>query len=71
MLFFSKREILTNNPDEKIIINSKNQLKSSVEIAKEIFSYLKKSCDNFLNEQVNDCIITVPAYYDERASRSI
>ena len=37
----------------------------------EIFFLFKKICDNFLKEQVNDCIITVPAYYDERARSGI
>ena len=70
MCFFNKRNFI-DNPDKKIIINSKNEVKSSVEITKEIFSYLKNICDNFLKEQVNDCIITVPAYYDERARSGI
>ncbi len=68
---FSVKRNFIDNPDKKIIINSKNEVKSSVEITKEIFSYLKNICDNFLKEQVNDCIITVPAYYDERARSGI
>ena len=39
-------------------------------IAKEIFVHLKKISDNFLNEAVNDCIITVPAYYDEEQDQA-
>ncbi|MBD23038.1 MAG: Fe-S protein assembly chaperone HscA [Alphaproteobacteria bacterium] len=68
---FSVKRNFTENPDEKIIINSKKDVKSSVEIAKEVFSYLKNICDDFLNEQISDCIITVPAYYDERARSGI
>ena len=68
---FSIKRYFTDNPDGQIIINSKNESLSPVEIAKEIFSYLKKICHNFLNEEVNDCIITVPAYYDERARSGI
>ena len=68
---FSIKRYFTDNPDGQIIINSKNESLSPVEIAKEIFSYLKKICHNFLNEEVNDCIITVPAYYDERSRSGI
>ena len=70
IVFFQLKEI-SRKPDQKIEINSKNETKSSVEIAKEIFVHLKKISDNFLNEQENDCIITVPAYYDERARSGI
>ncbi len=68
---FSIKRYFTDNPDGQIVINSKSDCLSPVEIAKEIFSYLKKICNNFLNEEVNDCIITVPAYYDERARSGI
>ena len=68
---FSVKRNFTDNPDKQIIINSKNEGRSSVEIAKEIFSYLKKICNVFLNEDVSDCIVTVPAYYDERARSGI
>ena len=68
---FSVKRNFTDNPDKQIIINSKNDRRSSVEVAKEIFSYLKKICNVFLNEDVSDCIVTVPAYYDERARSGI
>ena len=42
-----------------------------LKLPKKFFVHLKKISDNFLNEQVNDCIITVPAYYDERARSGI
>ena len=38
ILFFSVKRNFTDNPDKQIIINSKNEGRSSVEIAKEIFS---------------------------------
>ena len=45
---FSVKRNFIDNPDKKIIINSKNEVKSSVEITKEIFFlYLKNICDNF------------------------
>ena len=68
---FSVKRNFTDNPDKQIIINSKNEGRSSVDIAKEIFSYLKKICNVFLNEDVSDCIVTVPAYFDERARSGI
>ena len=39
---FSIKRNFIDNPDKKIIINSKNEVKSSVEIAKEIFCSFKK-----------------------------
>ena len=42
--------IRDSNPDGQIVINSKSDCLSPVEIAKEIFSYLKKICNNFLTE---------------------
>ena len=68
---FSIKRHFTDNPDSQIVINSKSDCLSPVEIAKEIFSHLKKICNDFLDEEVNDCIITVPAYYDERARSGI
>ena len=49
---FSIKRHFTDNPDGQIVINSKNDCLSPVDIAKEIFSYLKKISNNFLNEEV-------------------
>ena len=44
---FSIKRHFTDNPDGQIVINSKSDCLSPVEIAKEIFSHLKKICNDF------------------------
>ena len=44
---------------------------SPVEISKEFFLYLKKMTKKFLKEDLSDCVLTVPAYFDERARSGI
>ena len=48
-----------------------NSSVSALEIATEIFSHLKGCCDNYLKEKSYNCVLTVPAYYDEKARSGI
>jgi len=57
---FDKKDFKTNN-----------SFVSALEIATEIFSHLKGCCDNYLKEKSYNCVLTVPAYYDEKARSGI
>ncbi len=48
----------------------KNQI-SSIEVSKDFFIYLKNLCEKNLNQNIFDCVITVPAYFDEKARAGI
>ena len=58
-------------PDDKIHLNEKNKKISSVEVAKDFFSYLKSLCDSYLDTSVYDCVLTIPAYFDEKSRSEI
>jgi len=40
-------------------------------VARDFFIYLKSLCDSFLELKGYDCVLTVPAYYDEKARSEI
>ncbi len=61
----------TENFDENIYLDNKGKKISSVDIATEIFKHLKENCDNFLKNKIHDCVLTVPAYFDEKARSGI
>ncbi|MBS91744.1 MAG: hypothetical protein CMM95_01645 [Rickettsiales bacterium] len=68
---FSIKRYFTKNPESKKFVNENNDKVSPIDIAKEIFSYLKKSSEQFLKKELNNCVLTVPAYFDERARAGI
>ena len=68
-VFSIKRNFL-KNPDKKMLFNNNLEM-SPVEISKEFFLYLKKMTKKFLKEDLSDCVLTVPAYFDERARSGI
>ncbi|MBW0454285.1 MAG: Fe-S protein assembly chaperone HscA [Candidatus Kinetoplastibacterium crithidii] len=47
-------------------IHTKSFNITPVEISADLLSYLKKLAENKLHEKINDAVITVPAYFDER-----
>ena len=65
-----KRNFL-KDPDNKIFLNENEQEISTIEVAKDFFIYLKSLCDSFLKLKGYDCVLTVPAYYDEKARSEI
>ena len=65
-----KRNFL-KDPDNKIFLNENEQKISTIEVAKDFFIYLKSLCDSFLKLKGYDCVLTVPAYYDEKARSEI
>ena len=65
-----KRNFL-EDPDNKIFLNENEQKISTIEVAKDFFIYLKSLCDSFLKLKGYDCVLTVPAYYDEKARSEI
>ena len=42
-----------------------------MEVSKDFFIYLKNLCEKNLNQNIFDCVITVPAYFDEKARSGI
>ena len=42
-----------------------------IDISKEIFSYIKNLSQKFLKQNIDDCVLTVPAYFDEKARSGI
>lgn len=65
-----KRNFLSK-PEEKIFINEKKVKINSTEVASDFFNYLKTLCDKKIKSEVYDCILTVPAYYDEKSRSEI
>lgn len=70
-MIFSIKRYFTEKPDVKRSFLSHQSTFSPIEIASFIFKYLKKCCDLFLNESVSKCVITVPAYFDDRSRSAI
>ena len=70
-MIFSIKRYFTEKPDVKRSFSSHQSTFSPIEIASFIFKYLKKCCDSFLNEPVSKCVITVPAYFDDRSRSAI
>ena len=69
-LIFSVKRFFTDNPD-RIIFDQGLNKKTAVDISKEIFSYIKKLSQNYLKQNIDDCVLTVPAYFDEKARSGI
>lgn len=42
-----------------------------IEVASDIFRHIKKSAISYLGQEINDAVVTVPAYFDEVARSSI
>lgn len=57
------------NEDGKAVIEISGMKKLDVEIASEIIKELKARAEKYLSSEVNDAVITVPAYFDD-ASRN-
>ncbi len=68
---FSIKRYFNKNPEKKVFLDGQNINISAIDIAKEIFTYLKYSSENFLKKELNNCVLTVPAYFDERARTGI
>ena len=68
---FSIKRKFTNIFDKKDIANEINEKISPIEVARDFFIFLKKLCEDYLKENVFDCVVTVPAYFDERARSGI
>lgn len=65
-----KRNFLMN-PDDKIFFDENEKKISAIDVAKDFFIYLKSLCDSYLELKVYDCVLTVPAYYDEKSRSEI
>ena len=61
----------TDDYDKNIFFNEKEIKASSIDVATLIFKNLKNNCDNFLKTNDYSCVLTVPAYYDEKARSGI
>ena len=69
-IIFSVKRFFTDNPDQ-IIINQGSKKITAIDISKEIFSYIKNLSQKFLKQNIDDCVLTVPAYFDEKARSGI
>ena len=69
-LIFSVKRFFTDNPD-RIIFDQGSNKKTAIDISKEIFSYIKNLSQNYLKQNIDDCVLTVPAYFDEKARSGI
>ena len=70
-IIFSIKRLFVKNPDQKELFTDENIENTPVEIAKEIFSYIKAKSQEFLRKTITDCVLTVPAYFDEKARSGI
>ena len=68
---FSVKRNFTKDFDKKIYEDQNGTKISSMEVSKDFFIYLKNLCEKNLNQNVFDCVITVPAYFDEKARSGI
>ena len=69
-LIFSVKRFFTENPDQ-IIFDQGSNKKTAIDISKEIFSYIKRLSQDYLKQNIDDCVLTVPAYFDEKARSGI
>ncbi|SCU92979.1 LAME_0F02234g1_1 [Lachancea meyersii CBS 8951] len=55
------------NPTNKhaYLSTSTGEAKSPSEIGSAVLSYLKRTAENYLNEEINKAVITVPAYFND------
>ena len=68
---FSVKRSFTKDFEKKKFVNNKKEKFSAVEISRFFFTYLKDLCQNYLKQKVYDCVLTVPAYFDEKARSGI
>ncbi len=68
---FSVKRNFTKDFQKKIFEDENDNKISSIEVSKDFFVYLKNVCEKNLNHNVFDCVITVPAYFDEKARSGI
>tara|TARA_B100000287_G_scaffold425751_1_gene472556 strand:+ start:2465 stop:4252 length:1788 start_codon:yes stop_codon:yes gene_type:complete len=66
-MIFSIKRYFTKDPDKKNFLIGGDEKKSAIEVAKEIFSYIKNTSEKFLKKSIDNCVLTVPAYFDEKA----
>ncbi|KAG0672403.1 Hsp70 ATPase ssq1 [Maudiozyma exigua] len=55
----------TNGNNEAYLKLSNGELKSPKDIGSEILKYLKSCADEYLNEEIDKAVITVPAYFND------
>ena len=69
-IFSVKRNFIKNYETKTFIDENSNKI-SSLDVSKDFFVYLKGLCETCLKKKVHDCVITVPAYFDEKARSGI
>jgi molecular chaperone HscA len=55
------------NEDSLALIKLENRIMNPIQISAEILKYLKNKGISYINSQINQCVITVPAYFPESA----
>ena len=68
---FSIKRMFNNDPNKIEFFSKINKSYSPVELATKIFKYLKKISTSFTKMDIENCVITVPAYFDDIARSGI
>ena len=69
-IFSIKRDFVESPEEKKNYGNHKEGL-TPIAVSALIFKYLKKCCESFLGKEISKCVVTVPAYFDERSRLAI
>ena len=67
----SVKRLFNDEPQKKIFLKNVNKSYSPIELASKIFSYLKKISLQTFKMNIDNCVITVPAYFDDIARSAI
>lgn len=68
----SERQIFSFiHTEQGLKIKTLAGLKHPITIAENIFRHIKNQAESYLNQDINDAVVTVPAYFDEAARSSI
>ena len=68
---FSIKRFFVVDPEKEVFFLSHRKKFSPIAISSLIFKYLKSCSENFLNQTVSKCVITIPAYFDDRSRSAI
>lgn len=70
-LIFSIKRHFVDFPEKETYFPCYDKKISPIALSSLVFKYLKKCAESFLNKKVNKCVITVPAYFDDRSRTAI
>lgn len=62
---------IISQTEQELKLKTKQGVKDPIEVAGAIFHYIKMKAQHYLNQNIEDVVVTVPAYFDEIARASI